>query len=53
LVRSFLSYNQAFEVVWGAQFMLQRHPDAVLRAFPGHTEYLDRGGAALWLRRRG
>jgi SAM-dependent methyltransferase len=53
LVRSFLSYNQAFDVVWGTQYMLQRHPDALLRAFPGQSEYPDRGGAALWLRRRG
>lgn len=53
LVRSFLSYNSAFEVVWGAQFMLGRHPEAVLRAFPGQQEYAERGGAALWLRRAG
>ncbi len=34
LVRSFLSYNNAFEVVWGAQFMLQNHPDAIFGRFP-------------------
>jgi SAM-dependent methyltransferase len=51
LVRSFLSYNSAFEIVWGSQFMLQRHHDAVLRAFPGQAGYEHRGGAALWLRR--
>lgn len=51
LVRSFLSYNAAFEVVWGAQFMLQRHPDVVLATFPGQREYAHRGGASLWMRR--
>ena len=51
LVRSFLSYNDAFEIVWGAQFMLEHHPDAVVRAFPGQRDYADRGGAALWIRR--
>jgi predicted O-methyltransferase YrrM len=53
LVRSFLSYNSAFEVVWGAQYMLQNHPEAVVAAFPEQIQYQDRGGAALWLRRAG
>ncbi len=26
LVRSFLAYNDSFEITWGTQFMLQRHP---------------------------
>jgi hypothetical protein len=43
LVRSFLSYNSTFEVVWGAQYMLQNHPEAVLAAFPGQREYEERG----------
>jgi predicted O-methyltransferase YrrM len=51
LVRSFLSYNAAFEIVWGSQYMTHRHPDCVLRAFPEQSRYLDRVGAALWLRR--
>jgi SAM-dependent methyltransferase/predicted O-methyltransferase YrrM len=51
LVRSFLSYNSAFEVVWGAQYMTQRHPESVRRAFPEQSRYEDRAGAALWLRR--
>jgi SAM-dependent methyltransferase/predicted O-methyltransferase YrrM len=52
LVRAFLSFNDAFEVVWGAQYMLNRHPEEVLAAFPGQREYIDRGGGSLWLRRR-
>lgn len=51
LVRSFLSYNSAFEVIWGTQYMLQNHSEAILSAFPGQREYEDRAGAALWLRR--
>lgn len=51
MVRSFLSYNTTFEVVWGAQFMLEHHPDEVLRAFARQQEYRERGGAALWIRR--
>jgi SAM-dependent methyltransferase/predicted O-methyltransferase YrrM len=51
LVRSFLSYNSAFEVVWGSQYMTQRHPQRVLRAFPEQAQYVERAGAALWIRR--
>jgi predicted O-methyltransferase YrrM len=52
LVRSFLSYNSAFEVIWGSQYMTQRHPDCLHRAFPELGQYTDRGGAALWIRRK-
>jgi predicted O-methyltransferase YrrM len=52
LVRAFLTFNDAFEVVWGNQYMLHHHPDDVLAAFPGQERYHDRGGASLWLRRR-
>jgi SAM-dependent methyltransferase len=51
LVRSFLSYSSAFEIVWGSQYMSQLHPASVQRAFPGHAQYEDRAGAALWIRR--
>jgi SAM-dependent methyltransferase/predicted O-methyltransferase YrrM len=53
LVRSFLSYNSAFEVIWGSQYMTQQHPESVLRAFPGQRKYADRAGASLWIRRTG
>lgn len=52
LVRSFLSYNSAFEVVWGSQYMVQHHPDRLQIAFPDHEKYADRAGAALWMRRK-
>ena len=51
LVRSFLSFNSSFEVVWGTKYMLDNHNEAVRRAFPGQADHLDRGGAALWIRR--
>jgi hypothetical protein len=53
LVRSFLSYNTTFEIVWGTQYMLQRHPADLLKAFPELHEYDDKSGGAssLWLRR--
>jgi SAM-dependent methyltransferase len=50
LVRAFLAFNQAFEVVWGQQFMLQRHLEEVFRAFPDLHRY-GPSGAALWIRR--
>jgi predicted O-methyltransferase YrrM len=52
LVRAFLSFNDAFEVVWAAQYMLNRRPEEVLSAFPGQSAYRERGGGSLWLRRR-
>jgi SAM-dependent methyltransferase len=51
LVRSFLSYNSAFEIVWGSQYMTQHHPQSILRAFPEQARYDDRAGAGLWIRR--
>jgi 2-polyprenyl-3-methyl-5-hydroxy-6-metoxy-1,4-benzoquinol methylase/predicted O-methyltransferase YrrM len=52
LVRAFLTFNDQFEIVWGAQYMLQRHPDDVLAAFPEQSRHAHRGGGSLWLRRR-
>lgn len=50
LVRAFLAFNEAFDVVWGQQFMLQRHLEEVFLAFPGLRRY-GPSGAALWIRR--
>lgn len=52
LLRAFLSFNSAFDVLFGVQWMLQNHPDLIDGAFPEFTRQSDRGGAALWLRRR-
>lgn len=52
LVRSFLTFNDVFEIIWGTQYMLLNHLDDVLAAFPDFQGYLAMGGASLWLRRR-
>lgn len=51
LVRSFLSFNAAFEILWGTQYMLAYHEPDVLAAFPGLQRYAERGGASFWIRR--
>jgi hypothetical protein len=49
-VRAFLSFNSAFEILWGTQYMLHTHPDAVIETFPGLASG-PLSGAALWIRR--
>jgi hypothetical protein len=51
LVRSFLSFNAAFEILWGTQYMLEQHKQDVFAAFPDVARYADRGGASFWIRR--
>ena len=52
LVRAFLQFNLAFEIVWGQQHMLFHHLDELHRAFPALSRY-HASGAALWVRRVG
>jgi hypothetical protein len=49
LVRAFLTFNNAFEIMWGTIYMLLNHYGDVLAAFPGFERYM--GGASLWIRR--
>jgi predicted O-methyltransferase YrrM len=51
LVHSFLAFNAGFEIELGVQYLMRTHPDALAEAFPGWTTAVDKGGAALWLRR--
>jgi hypothetical protein len=53
VVRAFLAFNRAFRIELGAQYMLKRHRDVVLEAFPGMAEerYAHPGGGSLWIRR--
>ncbi len=51
LVRAFLAFNEAFRVIWGQHYMLYRHLDELLQAFPALERYTP-SGAALWIRRR-
>jgi Methyltransferase domain len=50
LVRAFLQYNEAFEIVWSSYYMCTRHAAETLAVFPRFREY--GGGGSLWLRRR-
>jgi hypothetical protein len=52
LVNAFLMFNSAFEVLFGARWLLQNASDAVDRAFPGFARHRELGGASLWVRRR-
>jgi SAM-dependent methyltransferase/predicted O-methyltransferase YrrM len=52
LVRAFLTFNDQFEILWGAQYMLSNHPATVYGAFKGLQRYPP-GGGSLWIRRRG
>jgi predicted O-methyltransferase YrrM len=52
LLQSFLTFNSAFEILVGAQYLSQLHPDVIAEAFPAWPTESDQGGAALWLRRR-
>lgn len=52
LVRAFLTFNSAFSVLFSSPFMVQRHPEALLAAFPGFAEHLERAGSSLWIERR-
>jgi hypothetical protein len=51
LVRAFLSFNDQFKILWGAQYMLGTHPDEVIAAFPAIPRQAMDGGS-LWLQRR-
>ena len=52
LVHAFLAFNSGFEVLLGAQYLLQNHRAVLDEAFPALSAHAARGGGALWLRRR-
>jgi hypothetical protein len=49
LLRSFLQFNESFEILWAAHFMGSRYQDEVVNTFPRCIE-LGKGGS-MWLRR--
>lgn len=51
LLRAFLQFNAAWEVLWAAHFMGTRHTAAVRATFPRYPQL--GGGGSLWLRRSG
>jgi len=54
IVQSFLSFNAAFEVLFGVHWMTQNHRDALKEAFPQLADPKTNPGSAasLWIRRR-
>jgi predicted O-methyltransferase YrrM len=51
LVRSFLQFNSAFEILWGAMYMLTHHHGEVIEAFPDYPKYSSMAGASMWIQR--
>lgn len=49
LLRAFLQYNRAFEIVWGSYLMGTRHLKEVQEVFPRYPAL--GGGGSFWLRR--
>jgi predicted O-methyltransferase YrrM len=50
LIQSFLAFNSGFEMLFGVRWMMQNHPEALLKAFPDLGPHSDLAGA-LWIRR--
>jgi hypothetical protein len=52
VVKSFLAFNGAYEVLLGIGWLSTYHPDVLAEAVPGFPQSTPDGGASLWLRRR-
>jgi predicted O-methyltransferase YrrM len=52
LLQAFLTFNTAFEVVWGASYMHLRHPDLLEACFPSYGKG-NWWPASFWIRRKG
>jgi predicted O-methyltransferase YrrM len=50
IVQAFLSFNDAFEILWGGSFMHLTHPDLLEAAFASYSRDT-RWPGSLWLRR--
>ena len=50
VLRAFLMFNSAWEIVFHPPFIAARHPQAFAASFPDAAQ---KPGASLWLRRRG
>jgi hypothetical protein len=46
LLRAFLQYNHAFEIIYFSHYMVRRHEDLILEQLP---EIMRNGGASIWL----
>lgn len=52
VLKSFLAFNDSFEVLLGIGWMHQFHPDVLREAVPEYPHGTRDGGASFWLRRR-
>jgi hypothetical protein len=52
MVRAFLTFNSAFEILLGVAWMLQTEPRVLTEALDGYPERFRDGGGGLWLRRK-
>lgn len=52
LVRAFLTFNSAFSVLFSSPYMVQRHQEALVEAFPDFPRHRERAGSSLWIERR-
>lgn len=50
LLQAFLSFNHAFQVLWGGSYMHTRHPDKLAKAFSSYDEATVWPGS-LWMQR--
>ena len=50
LLQAFLSFNVAFETLWGGIFMNHKHPEKLKAAFPGTYNGIDEPGS-FWIRK--
>jgi hypothetical protein len=51
LVRSFLAFNSAFDILVGVGWMTHNHPEVLAEAIPGYPGMHRDGGGSLWIRR--
>ena len=49
LVRSFLQFNDSFEILYFSSYIEQEHRQSLIQSLPNYTEYT---GASLWLRKK-
>lgn len=52
ILRAFLTFNSAFEILLGVPYMRRYHPEVLAAAIDGYPEKFLPGGGSMWLRRR-
>ena len=50
LLQAFLSFNDAFEILWAGNYLHMRHPDALAAAFTSYNR-AGRWPSSLWMRK--